>query len=132
MVKHFLKGCHIPGVVIHTCDPPEIAAKEKEVEELNKFVLLAAIVALVLAVSVPAVAADVTESGSVVLGGDGSQQCVPGEQFGNVGTGRIKQPFTQEYSTADDLSAGGSTVSFVPVESGPCTQQVQGASGSTS
>jgi hypothetical protein len=99
---------------------------------LNKFVLLVTIVALVLAVSVPTLAANVSESGSVLLGGDSSQQCMPGQQFGNVGNLKVKQRFTQEYATADKLEGGGSTDSFVPVESGPCTQGVEQSSGGSS
>jgi hypothetical protein len=100
---------------------------------VNKFVLVVTVLALLLALSVPAMAADVTGSGSVVLGGDGSQQCVPGISFGNVGKGdRNKQPFTQEYSTADDLSGTGGTFSLTPTETGPCTQQVQESSGGSS
>jgi hypothetical protein len=100
---------------------------------VNKFVLVAAILALLLALSVPTMASDVTASGSVSLGGDGSQQCVPGIEFGNVGKGnRNKQPFTQEYSTADDLSGTGGTFSVTPSETGPCTQQVQESSGGSS
>ena len=105
---------------------------------MKKLLLLIALLAMVTGaivcgVAAPSEAADVTGSGSVVLGGDGSQQCVPGISFGNVGKGnRNKQPFTQEYSTADDLSGTGGTFSLTPSETGPCTQEVQESSGGSS
>src|ERR687886_1182237 len=106
--------------------------------------MLAAMLALVLAVAVPALAqvtqelGNENESGNVDLSfsvqstGNNSNQCVTPLQFGNTGSNQNGQAFLQYASEADDLEAEGSEFSFSPVLSAPCTQQVQQSSAASS
>src|ERR671933_914079 len=106
--------------------------------------MLAAMLALVLAVAVPAVAqvsqgnankdtsGNVTDTFSVQSTGDNSNQCVNPLQFGNTGSNQNAQGFLQYASTADDLQAQGGTFSFTPTLSAPCEQTVQQSSAASS
>src|SRR5919199_1035188 len=103
-----------------------------------------AMVALVLAVAVPAVAqvsqgdankdisGDVSNSFSVLSKGNNSNQCVTPLQFGNTGSNQNAQGFLQYASGAGDITGTGGTFTFAPVESAPCTQQVQQSSAASS
>jgi hypothetical protein len=105
---------------------------------LKKLMMVAAMLALVLALAVPAVAQigngvgeEIDESGgiatefSVAQEGDNSNQCAPSIQFGNTGNLQNGQAFLQYASTADDLSAGGAAFGFSPEQAVECAQDVQ-------
>src|ERR687885_2625428 len=106
--------------------------------------MLAAMLALVLAVAVPAVAqvsqgnankdtsGNVTDTFSVQSTGNNSNQCVTPLQFGNTGSNQNAQGFLQYASGAGDLSGAGGVLTFAPVEVAPCTQQVQQSSAASS
>ena len=111
---------------------------------MKKLMMLAAMLALVLAVAVPAIAqvaqevGNETESGdfegtfSVQSTGDNSSQCVTPLQFGNTGNFQNAQSFLQYASTADDLEGEGPEFSFAPELTAPCTQAVQQSSAASS
>ena len=111
---------------------------------MKKLILLAAMLALVLAVAVPALAqvthevGNDTESGNVDLSfsvqssGDNSNQCVTPLQFANTGNLQNGQSFLQYISEADDLSGEGGTFEFAPELTAPCTQAVQQSSAASS
>jgi hypothetical protein len=111
---------------------------------LKKLMMLAAILALLTLVAVPALAqvsqelGNENESGDVSLTfstqstGNNSNQCVTPLQFGNTGSNQNAQGFLQYNSTADDLEGEGATFTFAPVEVAPCTQQVQQSSAASS
>jgi hypothetical protein len=107
--------------------------------------LLASILALALTVAVPALALEVkndlansSESGnvspsfSVTSSGNNSDQCVTPLQFGDTGNLDNAQGALQYDSTSGKISEGGSKFSFAPVETAPCTQQVQQSSAASS
>ena len=106
--------------------------------------MLAAMLALVLAVAVPALAqvthelGNENESGNVDLSfsvqstGNNSNQCVTPLQFGNTGSNQNTQGFLQYASEAGDLQAEGGEFSFAPELTAPCTQAVQQSSAASS
>src|SRR3982751_3839570 len=106
--------------------------------------MLAAILAMLAVVAVPALAqvgqelGNEDETGNVELSfsaqstGNNSNQCVTPLQFGNTGSNQNAQGFLQYASTADDLEAEGSEFSFSPVLVAPCDQKVQQSSAASS
>ena len=111
---------------------------------MKKLVILVAMLALLVAVAVPAIAqvsqelGNETESGdfsatfSVQSTGNNSNQCVTPLQFGNTGNFQNAQGFLQYASEADDLSGEGPTFEFAPELTAPCTQAVQQSSAASS
>ena len=111
---------------------------------MKKMMMLAAMVALVLAVAVPAVAqvsqgdankdtsGDVANSFSVLSKGNNSNQCVTPLQFGNTGSNQNAQGFLQYASSSGDITGTGGTFEFAPVLSGGCEQTVQQSSAASS
>ena len=111
---------------------------------MKKLIMLAAMLALVVALAVPAIAQTSQELGnedetgnvdlsfSVQSKGNNSNQCVTPLQFGNTGSNQNAQGFLQYNSTADDLEAEGGTFTFAPELTAPCTQQVQQSSAASS
>ncbi len=129
---------------------------------MKKLVMLAAMLALLVAVAVPAIAqvsqelGNENESGnvdlsfSVLSSGNNSNQCVTPLQFGNTGSNQNAQGFTSFDSPVDtngffddfgfffpdvfgtDVDLEGGTFEFAPVLSGGCTQQVQQSSAASS
>ena len=114
--------------------------------------MLAAMLALVLVVVVPALAqnrhghhngnggeisqefdqqieptGDVTLNTTVTSSGDNSNQCVAPLQFGNTGNVQNAQGFLQYASESGDIEFGGSSMTFSPTLTNSCTQQVQQA-----
>jgi len=100
--------------------------------------LLAAMLALVLALAVPAIAQvgfgagqGTDDTGSVGLStsvegsGNSSDQCVAPTQFGNTGNSQNFQGFLQYDSIVDDVEFGGSAFSFAPEQAVECTGAVQ-------
>jgi hypothetical protein len=111
---------------------------------LRKMMMLATMLALVLAVAIPAVAqvgngvgqesesGDVNVEGSVSSEGDYASQCVAPLQFGNTGNLQNGQAVLQYDSTSDDISLGGSTFGFGPSVSTECDQKVQQSAAASS
>src|SRR3982750_121274 len=106
--------------------------------------MLAAMLALLVVVAVPAIAqvgqelGNESETGNVDLSfsvqstGNNSNQCVTLLQFGNTGSNQNAQGFLQYNSPADDLEAEGGEFSFTPVLNAPCDQAVQQSSAASS
>jgi hypothetical protein len=102
--------------------------------------LLAAMLAMVLAVAVPAIAqiseefeqelgqtGDVTLNTTVSSSGNSSSQCVAPLQFGNTGNIQNMQGFLQYNSTSGDIEFSGSSLSFAPELTNTCQGTVQQA-----
>src|SRR5438270_7178382 len=104
---------------------------------MKKLIMVTAMLALVLALAVPAIAqvsqglgnesesGNVSPSFSVQSSGNNSNQCVNPLQFGNTGNLDNSQGFLQYASGSGNLEAEGPTFTFAPVETAPCTQAVQ-------
>jgi hypothetical protein len=102
--------------------------------------ILAAMLAMLLLVAVPAIAqvsfgigqgasdtGAVKDNLSVSSTGNNSDQCVAPEQFGNTGNVQNAQGFLQYASTSGDIEFEGSSMPFTPTLTNTCTQQVQQA-----
>ncbi len=115
---------------------------------MKKLMMLAAMLALVLAVAVPAIAqvsqglgnegesGNVSPSFSVQSTGNNSNQCVTPLQFGNTGNldnaqGAL-QYASQTAGPLGNISLGGPTFSFTPELTAPCTEAVQQSSAASS
>src|SRR3954466_16294372 len=108
--------------------------------------LLLAMLALVLAVAIPAIAQVVGENeqstdntGDVELAtevnssGNNSNSCVAPLQFGNTGNFQNDQNFLQYASQADDIEfSAGDGFTFAPEQSVQCDQKVQQSSAASS
>src|SRR5919199_4962673 len=104
----------------------------------------AAMLAMLALIAVPAIAqvgqelGNEDQTGNVDLSfsatstGNNSNQCVTPLQFGNTGSNQNAQGFLQYNSTADDLQGEGSTFTFAPELTAPCTQAVQQSSAASS
>ncbi len=109
---------------------------------MKKLMIFAAMVAMVLAVAIPAIAQPVNngigqedESGNVSLSfsvdqsGNNSNECVTPQQFANTASQQNGQSVLQYNSIADgafgNIEPEGSTFTLGPAETAPCTQQVQ-------
>ena len=120
----------------------------------KKLMLVAAMLALVLVVTVPALAQrnhhdrfdrfnngevsqefgqEIEDTGNVTLNtsvsssGNNSNQCVAPLQFGNTGNVQNAQGFLQYFSTSDDIEFEGSSMTFSPTLTNSCDQSVQQA-----
>jgi hypothetical protein len=114
-----------------------------EVKELKKLMMLAAMLALVLAIAVPAIAqvnngvGQEDETGNVDLSfsvqgsGSNSNQCVTPQQFGNTGSSQNAQGVLQYNSVSGDIEPEGSTFTLAPELTAPCTQAVQQSSAAS-
>ena len=102
--------------------------------------LLAAMLALLLLVAIPAIAQVSFETGqeientgnvstntNVTSSGDNGNQCVAPLQFGNTGNVQNAQGFLQYASTSGDIGFGGGSMTFSPTLTNTCTQKVQQA-----
>ena len=104
---------------------------------MKKFMILAAILALALALAVPAVAqvgngvgqesesGDLGASFEVANEGDYAFQCTPALQFGNTGNLQNANAFLQYASEADDFESGGIAFGFEPESETACERTVQ-------
>ena len=111
---------------------------------MKKLILLAAIVALVMAMAVPAMAqlsselGQETESGDVAVGfdvsnkGDYASQCTPAVQFGNTGNFDNASSFVQYDGEIDDFEPGGIAFTIEPTSSLECPSTVQQSSAASS
>ncbi len=99
--------------------------------------ILAAMLALAVALAVPAIAQVGLEAGneaesedleaefSVSNEGDYAFQCVPGLQFGNTGNFNNAPTFLQYASEGDDFEPGGIEVAFAPELGVDCASTIQ-------
>ncbi len=96
---------------------------------MSKLTMLAAMLAMVLVVSVPAMAQSISVSNS----GDFGMVCVTPQQISNEGDVESNAPsFEQQYSTSDDFEAGGTTFTFASGSETSCDQSVQQSSSASS
>ena len=107
---------------------------------MKKLMMLAAMLALLLLVAIPAMAQiseeveqEIEDTGAVTLNtnvsstGNNGSQCVAPLQFGNTGNTQNFQGFLQYNSTADDIEFSGSSMTFTPSLTNTCEQTVQQA-----
>ncbi len=111
---------------------------------MKKFILLAAMLALAVALAVPAIAQvgleteQETESDEVATEfavsneGDYAFQCVPALQFGNTGNFNNAPTFLQYASESDDFEPGGIEFAFEPELAVDCSSEVQQSSAASS
>ncbi len=111
---------------------------------MKKLMMLAAMLALALAVAIPAIAQtsleieDEGESGDVALSngvaneGDYASQCTPALQFGQTGNLNNGQAFVQYASVADDFEPGGIEFGIEPTVATECEQSVMQSSAASS
>ncbi len=112
---------------------------------MKKLIMVAAMLALVLALAVPAIAQvtnelgqEIDESGDVATEfaieqtGNNSNQCAPALQFGNTGNFQNGQSALQYASTADDIEFEGGSFEFAPEQAVECSQQVQQSAAASS
>jgi archaellin len=105
---------------------------------LKKFMLLAAIVALVLVAIAPALAQVGTEVGqeeiesgdaegstAVSNKGDLTNQCVTSGNFTNSGNATATAGVSQYQTGTDDIEISGSTIEFGGGIAGECTQTIE-------
>ena len=110
---------------------------------MKKFILLAAMLALAVALAVPAIAqvsggggnsAESEEVGTefeVANEGDYASQCVPALQFGNSGNFNNAPTFLQYASESDDFEPGGIEFAIEPEVDVACESTVQQSSAAS-
>ncbi len=111
---------------------------------MRKLIVLAAMLALTLALAVPAIAqiaggvGQSSESDDVALGadvsntGDYASQCTPVSQFGNTGNFDNASSFVQYDGEIDDFEPGGIEVGFGGSNSVSCPSTIQQSSAASS
>ena len=111
---------------------------------MRKLILLAAMLALALAIAVPAFAQlesgieQETESDDVAIGfdvsntGDYASQCTPAVQFGNTGNFDNASSFVQYDGEIDDFEPGGIAFTIEPTTEVGCDHTVQQSSAASS
>jgi hypothetical protein len=113
---------------------------------LKKLMMVAAMLALVLVVAVPAIAqvtqaptqtfvsgSNTNTGGSVTSTGDNSNTCAAQENFNNSG-GVLNQQSLQQYASdiGTGVGFGGSSFTNAPNQSAPCAPTVQQSAASSS
>ena len=110
---------------------------------MKKLMILAALLALAVALAVPAIAQVGLEAGneaesedlaaefSVANEGDFASQCVPALQFGNTGNFNNAPTFLQYASGSDDFEPGGFEFAFEPEQAAECASTVQQSSAAS-
>ena len=111
---------------------------------MKKLIILTAMLALALAVAVPAIAQTSLENGqetqsgdfstdfSVQNTGDYASQCTPAFQQGNTGNFNNAPSFLQYASESDDFEPGGIEVGFGGSLSVDCPSTIQQSSAASS
>jgi hypothetical protein len=111
---------------------------------LRKLIILAAMLALAMAIAVPAFAqlsselGQETESGDVAIGfdvsntGDYASQCTPAVQFGNTGNFDNASSFVQYDGELDDFEPGGIEFGVEPTSAVECPSTIQQSSAASS
>ena len=111
---------------------------------MRKLILLAAMLALALAIAVPAFAQlesgieqepesdDVALDFSVENSGNYASQCTPAIQFGNTGNFENASSFVQYSGEADDFEPGGIEFGVEPSSEVECPSMIQQSSAASS
>jgi hypothetical protein len=111
---------------------------------VKRLILLAAMMALALAIAVPAFAqlrsgieqepesGDFATNFSVENTGDYASQCTPAIQFGNTGNFENASSFVQYSGELDDFEPGGIEVAFEPSSDVDCPSTIQQSSAASS
>ena len=111
---------------------------------MKKFILLAAMLALAVALAVPAIGQvgleteneaesdEVATEFAVSNEGDYASQCVPALQFGNTGNFNNAPTFLQYASESDDFEPGGIEFAVEPELAVDCASEVQQSSAASS
>ena len=111
---------------------------------MRKLIMLAAMLALAMAIAVPAFAQlesgieQETESDDVAIGfdvsntGDYASQCTPAVQFGNTGNFDNASSFVQYDGEIDDFEPGGIEFAVEPTSEVACDRTVQQSSAASS
>ena len=111
---------------------------------MKKLIMLAAMLALALAIAIPAIAqvsqevgqesesADIETNFSVANEGNYATQCTPATQFGNSGNFNNGSSFVQYASGAGDFEPGGIEFAFEPEQVTDCAGTVQQSSAASS
>ena len=111
---------------------------------MRKLIMLAAMLALAVAIAVPAFAqlsselGQETESGDVAVGfdvsnkGDYASQCTPVSQFGNTGNFDNASSFVQYDGEIDDFEPGGIAFGIEPTTAVECPSTIQQSSAASS
>ena len=111
---------------------------------MRKLIMLAAMLALAMAIAVPAFAQlesgieQETESDDVAIGfdvsntGDYASQCTPAVQFGNTGNFDNASSFVQYDGELDDFEPGGIEFGVEPTSDVTCDRTVQQSSAASS
>ena len=107
---------------------------------MKRLMVLAAMLAMLLIVALPAIAqvsfgtgqeientGNVTTTTNVTSSGNNGNQCVAPLQFGNTGNVQNAQGFLQYASTSGDIEFEGSSMTFSPTLTNTCQQTVQQA-----
>ena len=110
---------------------------------MRKLMMMLAMLALVLALAVPALAqvnnaiGQESETGNfsanftATQSGNNSSSCVTPLQFGNTGSLQNGQSFLQYASPSGNIEQEGSTFTFSPTLTANCTQAVQQSSAAS-
>ncbi len=110
---------------------------------MKKLMLLAAVLAMLAVVAVPAIAQvnleteneseseELNADFSVSNEGDYASQCVPALQFGNTGNFNNAPTFLQYAGEADDFEPGGIEFAFEPEMDVNCENTIQQSSAAS-
>ncbi len=112
---------------------------------MKKWMMLAAILALVLVAAAPVVAqvglsvgdtenesGEISTENSFAIEGDNNNACLGQLQFGQTGNFTNQQGALQYASDADDLGFAGPGISFAPENGTACEQAVEQAAAASS
>ena len=111
---------------------------------MKKLIMLAAMLALALALAVPAIAqlasgvGQSPESGDTAIGfdvsnkGDYASQCTPALQVGNTGNFDNGSSFVQYDGEIDDFEPGGIAFTIEPTSALECPSTIQQSSAASS
>src|SRR5215212_953697 len=111
---------------------------------MKKLIMLAAMLALTLALAVPAIAqlasgvGQSPDSGDTAIGydvankGNYASQCTPAVQFGNTGNFDNGSSFVQYDGEIDDFEPGGIEVAVEPTSAVECPSTIQQSSAASS
>ena len=111
---------------------------------MKRITILAATLALVLAVAVPAIAQvtqaptgtfvsgqDTNNAGAITGGDNNSNTCAAQENFDNSG-GVLQQPVVQQYASKGAKPGGAPSFTNSPKETAPCAPAVEQSGSSSS
>ena len=112
---------------------------------MKKWMLMAAMLALVLVAAAPVVAqvgfgigdaenesGEIETENSFEIEGDNNNACLGQLQFGNTGNFTNQQGVLQYASDADDIELSGPDIEFAPENETACEQEVQQSAAASS